>query len=133
MFGNRKNKRMADHLALGKAGEDAAVAYLERNDYAIRHRNWRRGHLEIDIVAVKENEIIFIEVKTRKGDEYGDPYEAVDMKKASNLMRAADTYIRLYELDNSIRFDILSITGSENNFKIEHIKEAFYPTTIKRL
>ncbi len=124
---------MAKHLELGKAGEDAAVAYLEKHDYGIRHRNWRRGHFEIDIVAVKGNEVVFIEVKTRKNEEFGDPYEAVDMKKASNLMRAADTYIRLYELDNSIRFDILSITGSENNFKIEHIKEAFYPTTIKRL
>lgn len=124
---------MAKHLELGKAGEDAAVAYLEKRDYSIRHRNWRRGHYEIDIVAVKDNEVVFIEVKTRKNEEYGNPYEAVDMKKASNLMRAADTYIRLYELDNSIRFDILSITGSENNFKIEHIKEAFYPTTIKRL
>lgn len=124
---------MAEHLVLGKAGEDAAVAYLERNDYGIRHRNWRRGHLEIDIVAVKDNEIIFVEVKTRKDALYGDPYEAVDAKKAGNLMRAADTYIKMYELDNPIRFDILSVTGKENKFEIEHIKEAFYPTISKRL
>ena len=43
---------MAKHNELGKAGEDAAVAYLESQDYLIRHRNWRRGHLELDIVAV---------------------------------------------------------------------------------
>ncbi len=124
---------MAEHLMLGKAGEDAAVAYLEKNDYAIRHRNWRRGHLEIDIVAIKNNEIIFIEVKTRKDNDYGEPFEAVDAKKATRLMRAADTYIKLYELDQSIRFDILSVTGDGTNFEIEHIEEAFYPTTIKRL
>lgn len=124
---------MAKHLELGKAGEDAAIAYLEKHDYGIRHRNWHRGHLEIDIIAIKDNEVVFVEVKTRKNETYGDPYEAVDMKKASNLMKAADTYIRLYEIDNPIRFDILSITGDKDNFKIEHIKEAFYPTTIKRL
>ena len=42
---------MAEHNLLGKAGEDAAVDYLERHDYVIRHRNWRKGHFELDIVA----------------------------------------------------------------------------------
>lgn len=124
---------MAEHLMLGKAGEDAAVAYLEKNDYAIKHRNWRRGHLEIDIVAIKNDEVIFIEVKTRKDNDYGEPFEAVDAKKAARLMRAADTYIKLYELDQSIRFDIISVMGDGINFNVEHIKEAFYPTIIKRL
>ena len=45
---------MAEHNLLGKAGEDAAVDYLERHDYVIRHRNWRKGHFELDIVAVKD-------------------------------------------------------------------------------
>ena len=56
---------MATHNALGKAGEDAAAAYLERNGYAIRHRNWRKNHLELDIVATKDNEVVIVEVKTR--------------------------------------------------------------------
>ena len=129
----QKLHSMAEHIILGKAGEDAAIAYLEKSNYGIRHRNWRRGHLEIDIVATKDSETVFIEVKTRKNNEYGDPYEAVDSKKAANLMRAADTYIKLYELDGPIRFDILSIVGEEGKFEIEHIKEAFYPTSIKRL
>ena len=55
---------MATHNALGKAGEDAAAAYLERNGYAIRHRNWRKNHLELDIVATKDNEVVIVEVKT---------------------------------------------------------------------
>ena len=55
---------MAEHNELGKAGENAAVAYLEEHGYLIRHRNWRKGHFELDIVAAKENELVIVEVKT---------------------------------------------------------------------
>ena len=54
---------MAEHNELGKAGENAAVAYLEEHGYLIRHRNWRKGHFELDIVAAKENELVIVEVK----------------------------------------------------------------------
>lgn len=56
---------MAAHNTLGKTGEDAAVAYLERNGYTINHRNWRKNRLELDIVAVKDGLLIVVEVKTR--------------------------------------------------------------------
>lgn len=125
---------MAEHNELGSAGEDAAVAYLDRQGYAIRHRNWRRKHLEIDVVAVHDDEVVFIEVKTRKNDNFGDPYGAVDEKKMRYLMMAADTYVKLYQIDKNIRFDIISVTGtSTQNFKIEHIQDAFYPTSTNRL
>lgn len=124
---------MAEHNTLGKWGENAAVAYLEKNDYAIRHRNWRFHHLETDIIAVKENEISFIEVKTRKNSDYGEPYDAVDSKKMKNLIRAADTYIKMYQIDHNIHFDIISVIGDENGFTIDHIKDAFYPTIIQNL
>ena len=68
---------MATHNRLGKAGEDAAVAYLERHDYVIRHRNWRKGHLELDIVAAKNNVLVIVEVKTRSNTEVMEPFEAV--------------------------------------------------------
>jgi putative endonuclease len=124
---------MARHNKLGREGEDAAVSYLENNGYAIRHRNWRRGHLELDIVAVKDREVVFVEVKTRSSEDFGEPYEAVDPKKMRNLMLAADTYVKLFQLDNSIRFDILSVVGGEGCFKFEHIEDAFYPTLTKSL
>ena len=56
---------MAIHNILGKAGEDAAAKYLEQNGYTIRDRNWRKNHLELDIVADKDKELIIVEVKTR--------------------------------------------------------------------
>ena len=72
---------MATHNALGKAGEDAAAAYLERNGYAIRHRNWRKNHLELDIVATKDNEVVIVEVKNRSNTQYIEPQDAVDRQK----------------------------------------------------
>jgi len=118
---------MADHNSLGKAGEDAAVSYLLQHNYIIRHRNWRRGHLELDIVAAKNDELIIIEVKTRKNTTFALPHEAVNMQKIRRTVLATDTYIKVFQLDNPVRFDIITVVGDESNFQIEHIKEAFYP------
>ena len=119
---------MAKHNELGKAGEDAAVAYLEQHGYIIRDRNWRKGHFELDIVAAKENELIVVEVKTRSNTQFAEPEDAVDLPKIRRTVRAADTYMKLFQIDASVRFDIITIVGNDNgDFKIEHIKEAFYP------
>ncbi len=63
---------MAEHNELGKAGENAAVAYLEEHGYLIRHRNWRKGHFELDIVAAKENELVIETNRTQPGTLYID-------------------------------------------------------------
>lgn len=118
---------MAAHNKLGKAGEDAAVAYLERQEYTIRHRNWRRGHLELDIVAAKDHQLIVVEVKTRRSVEFGRPEEAVDQQKMKRTVRAADTYIKLFQIDAPVRFDIITAIGEEGSLKIEHLEEAFLP------
>lgn len=119
---------MAKHNELGKAGEDAAVAYLEQHGYTIRDRNWRKGHFELDIVAAKENELIVVEVKTRSNTQFAEPEDAVDLPKIRRTVRAADTYMKLFQIDASVRFDIITVVGNDNgDFKIEHIKEAFYP------
>ena len=89
---------MASHNELGKAGEDAAVAYLEKNEYVIRHRNWRKGHLELDIVAAKDNELIVVEVKTRSDTTVMQPEDAVTVQKIRHTVKAADTYIRTFQL-----------------------------------
>ncbi len=118
---------MAEHNKLGKSGEKAAVAYLEKNGYVIRHQNWRKGHYELDIVAAKDDELVIIEVKTRRDTLFGDPESAVDVPKIRRTVRAADTYIRFFQIDNPVRFDIITVVGQEEEFTIEHIKEAFYP------
>lgn len=119
---------MAQHNALGKAGEDAATAYLQLHHYQILHRNWRKGHLELDIIASKNKQLVVVEVKTRANTEHALPHEAVTAKKIRRTIVAADTYLKMYQIDLPVRFDIVNVVGKEGDFQIEHIKEAFYPS-----
>ena len=80
---------MAIHNILGKAGEDAAAKYLEQNGYTIRDRNWRKNHLELDIVADKDKELIIVEVKTRSNTDYIEPQDAVNWQKIRRIVVAA--------------------------------------------
>lgn len=118
---------MAEHNILGKAGEDAAVVYLEQHDYIIRHRNWRKNHFELDIVAVKDEDLIVVEVKTRTDTDFAEPQDAVTPQKVRRTVMAANAYIKTFQIDAHVRFDIITAIGEKGNLKIEHIKEAFYP------
>lgn len=64
---------MAAHNELGKEGEDLAALHLMEKGYRIRHRNWRSGKKEIDIVAEKDGELVIVEVKTRGNENFGRP------------------------------------------------------------
>lgn len=101
---------MAMHNLRGVAGEDAAVRYLQGTGFHVQHRNWRTSYYEIDIIAVKENIIHFVEVKTRHSLKFGHPEEHVSRKKLSNLKKAAEYYLSLNPYWKRIQFDILSIT-----------------------
>lgn len=119
---------MAQHNTLGKAGEEAAAAYLAQHGYTILHRNWHKNHLELDIVATHRGELVVIEVKTRRNTDYREPQEAVNWQKIRRIVVAADAYIKHFNLDLPVRFDIITAVGEkENDFRIEHIQEAFYP------
>lgn len=118
---------MAAHNILGKAGEDAVAKYLEQNGYAIHNRNWRKNHLELDIVATKDGELVIIEVKTRSNTKCIEPQDAVNRQKIRRIVIAADAYIKHFCIDAPVRFDIITAVGETGAFKIEHIKEAFYP------
>ena len=117
---------MAQHNELGKTGEAAALEFLKEKGYKIRHLNWRRGHLELDIVAETSDELVFVEVKTRTGD-WELPADSVNNAKIRNIISAADCYIKYFDIDLPARFDIISVMGKEPNFEIEHIEDAFYP------
>ncbi len=116
---------MAKHNELGKAGEDAAVKYLESKGYTIRHRNWRFMHWELDIVAYKDGEVRVIEVKTRSNDDFKEPIEAVNHQKRMRIMKATDAYIKYFNIDEPVFFDIITLVGSDGIFDIEHIENAF--------
>lgn len=118
---------MAKHNILGKAGEEHAAEYLRQKGYAIRHCNWRCGRKELDIVAERDSELVVVEVKTRSSTDFGNPEEAITDRKIRNIVSSTDAYLRKFCLDLPVRFDIITIVGSEGHFAIEHIREAFLP------
>ena len=117
---------MARHNELGAWGEKVAREYLLTQGYAIGGENTRIGNYEIDFIAMKEDRIVFVEVKTRSTD-YVDPLEAVDSRKRARLVRAADEYIRSMNIPLEPQFDILTVVGSPEKYEIEHFPDAFFP------
>ena len=124
---------MAEHNELGKWGEQKAVAYLHEQGYTIRECDWEAGKRDIDIIALSPDGItcVFVEVKTRRSDEITLPSDAVDVKKIKNLGYAADAYVKMHDIQEELRFDIISIVGtSDTNMRIEHVIDAFNPLLI---
>ena len=117
---------MAEHNLTGKKGETLAVEYLQGKGYQILEKNWHNHHLEIDIIAVKENELAIVEVKCRTGAPLIEPYLAVNRNKQNLLIKAANAYIHCKNINLNTRFDIISITLGKETV-IEHIENAFYP------
>jgi putative endonuclease len=113
---------MSKNLISGKKGEDIAAGYLEGNGYEILERNYRYRRSEIDIITKKEKTLIFVEVKFRSGDFFGTPEMAVDSKKETQVLNAADNYIFENDWNGPIRFDIISVL---KNNSIEHFEDAF--------
>ena len=120
---------MAQHLELGRKGELIAKQHLEQQGYEILDENWTHGKAEIDLIAYKDKVIIFTEVKTRSGNGFGEPEDFVDNRKQRLLADAADEYIYLMDHQGEVRFDIIAILfRNENNYKLNHIEDAFWPS-----
>lgn len=118
---------MARHNLLGKSGEEYAAEYLISRGYVIRDINWVSGKFELDLVAYHEGKLVVVEVKTRSNIDFAYPEEAVTEKKMRNMVLATDAYIRLFDIDMDVRFDVISIVGKEPPYTIEHIEDAFLP------
>lgn len=107
---------MEKHM-VGIAGEDTACEYLERSGFRIISRRYRTGHLETDIIASDGKYILFTEVKTRRAfpgvsHPYGTPGSAVDRKKSSNLIAAAEEYLRTHRDETAglqPRIDVIEV------------------------
>lgn len=118
---------MALHNELGKEGEAFALNYLERNNYQILEKNWRKSHLEIDIIGKKGNTLVIFEVKTRTY-AHAEPADALSRKKEKFLINAADFYIQGLDWDPDVRFDLLFIGKNDGQFNLQHIEDAFNPS-----
>lgn len=118
---------MAEHNQTGKEGEKAALMLLNQKGYRIRHTNWVTGKLELDIVAEHNNTLVVIEVKTRNNLDYGNPWDAISNAKIRNIVMATDNYIRIYNINMDVRFDVISVLKTPDGYIPEHIEDAFYP------
>ena len=118
---------MAKHNETGILGEQLAVDYLTKNGYKILERNWRFSHFEIDIIALKKDYLVFVEVKTRSADYIIEPELTLSKKQQGFIIRTANAYIGGHDYDMEARFDIISIVIHPEGHELKHIDEAFYP------
>jgi len=119
---------MSKSYNLGRKGERLAEKYLTDKKFNILKKNWHYHHKEVDIIAEKNGVLIFVEVKTRSTNYFGEPFESVTQKKQEFLIEAANGYLEDNGLDKEVRFDVISIVISGTNPpEIFHIPDAFSP------
>jgi len=111
-----------------RAAEDAAADFLRRSGYQIARRNYATPVGEVDIVAIDQGMVVFVEVKSRASDEYGPPEVAVDRRKQARLRRAAQLFLERHRMaDMPCRFDVVALTPqpSGGGWRIELFQDAF--------
>jgi putative endonuclease len=114
---------MSNKITTGNKGEKLAADFLEKKGFTVVARNYRFKHAEIDLIVQRNDWMIFVEVKTRSSNAYGEPEEFVDNPKGSRIFDAAEEYIYSTNWQGHIRFDIVSIKiGRE--VLIEHFEDA---------
>ena len=127
---NKGNHRQT----LGKRGEDIACRYLEGMGHKILERNFRSGHLEIDIISYDPEGIHFVEVKTRQKSIQAPPQDNVDAQKQRRIAKAASGYLRtrkgLPYRSLECMFDIVAVTFSGDSFSTEYFEQAYIPVYI---
>ena len=112
-------------LQLGKKGEDLALKYLRKKGYQYLDRNFRTSQGEIDLIFVDNKTLVFVEVKTRTGRQYGLPEEAVTLRKLNSIIKAGSRFKQLNsKLPDSLRIDVVAveIKGKGCLNKIRHYK-----------
>lgn len=115
-------------VTLGKWGEDEAARYLVAQQYEILERNWRYSRAEIDIIARKQEQLVFVEVKYRQNSAFGQPEVFVNQRKQQLLAEAAAVYCEQNAYEGELRFDVISITGNpKTTYRIRHLEDAFFP------
>lgn len=110
---------------LGIKGENIAVKYLKASGFHIMERNYRTPFGEADIIAKDNGAVVFVEVKSRGSDAFGQPFEAVDHRKREKLKKIAVYYLKHNKIEMPVRFDVISIVSNNGQDEINHIREAF--------
>lgn len=122
---------MAEKDALGREGEDRAARYFEESGYAVLARNWRCRAGEIDLVVASADALVVVEVKTRRGEGFGHPFEAIDGVKRARLWRLAIAWVaanRGAAQGRRLRIDAIGLTGEDpGTARLEHLVDLEVP------
>ncbi|ADL13162.1 YraN family protein [Acetohalobium arabaticum] len=118
---------MVNKKKLGQLGEELAAEYLKELGYSIINRNYSCRIGELDIIAAKDNYLVFVEVKTKQNFKFGTPREEVNYHKQQKLQQVAQYYISQHpKKEANYRFDVIGILyQSEDDYQVSHIKNAF--------
>jgi len=122
---NSKNKK--EKTSVGKEGEKIALDFLEKKGYEIVETNYRFGRGEIDIIVRKDQLLVFVEVKTKKFGDFGDPINWINKRKQRQIGTIAKGY--LYEnniTDMDCQFDVITLNYNDGAYQINHIENAFW-------
>jgi putative endonuclease len=112
--------------AFGEIGERVAERWLRRKGWRIVQRRFRNGRRDIDLVVERDGLIAFVEVKARKGAEFGLPVEAVNWRKQRELSRSAHVWIERHgRPDDCYRFDVIGVLVEGSAVRIRHVENAF--------
>lgn len=127
------DKKKDEAREWGRQAENIVYEYLISQGYTVRERNWRpkSSRSEIDIVAQKEDTLIFVEVKARS-DRDVDPAEAMTAEKIKNVVRGANSYLQTQDFDFYYRFDVAAVSGNAEDYKLDYLEDAFLPPLCKR-
>jgi putative endonuclease len=118
---------MAAKDDLGRAGEQRAATHLRALGFDVLDRNWRTTAGEVDVVAHRDGGLVFVEVKTRRSDGFGDPLEAVDARKRARLWQLANAWCAAHPdiaRGRPRRLDVIGITGPDPaTARLEHVED----------
>ena len=117
----------AARQAFGELGERIAERWLRRRGWRVVQRRFRNGHRDIDLVVEREGMVAFVEVKARRGEEFGGPVQAVHWRKRRELERSAMVWIDRHGREaESYRFDVVGVLLQGADVRVCHVENAFH-------
>jgi putative endonuclease len=113
-MGKQENK------TTGNRGETLAAECLQRKGYKILQRNYRSKWGEVDIIAKIDQTVVFVEVKTKSSDKYGEPWEMVNNWKIEQVKKMGEVWCREYGWEGRVRMDVIGVYLDQEESRVEH-------------
>lgn len=116
---------MINNKTFGKWGENKAKEYLLKLGYLLIAENWQNRYGEIDLIFLDNNQVVFVEVKTRRNSNYGPAIEAINKNKQLQIIKMVEMFLQYKNWWNKkYRIDVIAIDGDDNLYDLNHIKNA---------